>query len=170
MLPVRFIPSPHVITNASHVALPILQSTVHVPEPHVIPSPLHAFVPLQSTVQVPLLTTFKFSQALSALQSTVHVPELVTCTFSQALTKGVSKPLQRTTIVAVAATAMVHPFDPSPSFISMRQFAFAAHVAALSAEVGVTTFAQQLVMLAGGVGQVANANTPLSCIHVAAEE
>jgi hypothetical protein len=23
---------------------------------------------------------------------------------------------------------MVHPFDPSPSFISMRQFAFAAHV------------------------------------------
>ena len=128
MLPVRFIPGPHVISSDSHVALPILQSTVHVPEPHVIISPLHAFVPLQSTVQVPLLTTFKFSQALSALQSTVQVPELATCTFSQALTKGVSKPLQRTTIVAVAATVMVHPFDPSPSFISMRQFAFAAHV------------------------------------------
>ena len=98
---------------------------VFVSVPHVIPRSLHVAVPLQSTVQVPELSTFKFSQAFAPLQSTVQVPELSTC---NAKFMQPSPTAQRTTNSAVASTVIVHSFDPSSWFISMRQFAFAAHV------------------------------------------
>ncbi len=79
---------------------------VFVSVPHVIPRSLHVAAPLQLTVQV---------------------PEQVTANFWQPC-------LQRTTNSAVASTVIVHSFDPFSWFISMRQFAFAAHVTVFFSE------------------------------------
>ena len=113
---------------------------VFVSVPHVITSSLHVAVPLQSTVQVPEQVTRNFSQ-----------PSLTA---------------QRTTNSAVAATVITHSFDPSLSSISIRQFAFAAHVTVFFWEFLFTTWAQQSALAL----QIVNAVFPPSVIHFSAEE
>ncbi len=122
----------------------VLHVQVFASVPHVIASSLQVAVPLQSTVQV---------------------PEQVTANFSQPCLTA-----QRTTNSAVASTVIVQSFDASLWFISMRQFAFAAHVTALLAAWpggSFTTSAQQLALLPGDCGQMLKFNFPLGDIHVA---